>query len=919
MKKIINLTHTVIYICLALCVFASCQDEDYISDNIDNSSSEDLSSTSNAVEGVVRIKLEEAQSSSLSVSLKSGSLSTSIGNIDSVLTSIGATSFKRTFPYAGKFEARTVKAGLHLWYDVKYDTSVVNLSSALSEFKELSEIDITEPIRTIKKLSVGEPVALSGTLKSTSSTTDYMFNDTYLSYQWHYYNDGTVTDAIAGADINLFDAWLKQTGSSDVIVSIVDGGLDTDHDDLADNMWINETEYNGTTGVDDDNNGYTDDIYGYNFVSESGTIVNHTHGCHVGGTVSAVNNNGTGVCGIAGGDGTNSGVQIMSCQVFQEDEDGDDESADDFAAAIKYGADNGAVISQNSWGYDGATDLPLAMQDAIDYFIEYAGYDENGNQTGPMAGGVVIFAAGNDESSTNAYPAMYDAVIAVAACNPDYTMSYYSNYGSWVDITAPGGTTYDSYNTTYDSWIVSTYTDNGYGYSIGTSMACPHVSGVAALILSEFGGDGFTPADLKEKLYQGAIDIDEYNTDYEGELGVGLINAAGALGEYGIAPEAVNDLEASISSNNATLTWTVSSDEDDIKAYAYTFYYAASLFTQDDIDAGSNSIESTTFYIGSNYDVGDTITKTISDLTFETTYYFAVEASDYAGTTADISPIVSETTGANSAPIITSEDGNTFVLESWETETVELTITEPDDETYTWSLTDNTGNIDTSEGDSYVKLSINALDYTDDDYADDYSTTLTVTDNSGLSSFYTVYYSILENNAPVASEDTVYYYMGDTSNSTSIDLSSYISDEDGEDLDYDLSYDVDMVSTYTNDDNLIIKSNSYGLTTINITATDARGEECEMSVIVMMRDNDSEVDVYPNPVTDTVNFRMGDDVDGDLNVKVYNSNGVLVDESTTSITTFSPASMDLSDLASGQYELKMTYDNTEMETNIVKL
>lgn len=919
MKKFINLTHTAIFICLALCVFASCQDEDYISDNIDNSSSEDISTNSNAVEGIVRIKLEEAQASSLSVSLKSGSLSTSISNIDSVLSSIGATSFKRTFPYAGKFEARTVKAGLHLWYDVKYDTSVVDLSSALSEFKELSEIDITEPIRRIKKLSVGEPVAFSGTLKSTSATSDYMFNDSYLYLQWHYYNDGSVTDAVAGADINLFDAWLKQTGSSDVIVSIVDGGLDTDHDDLADNMWINETEYNGTAGVDDDNNGYIDDIYGYNFVSESGTIVNHDHGSHVGGTIGAVNNNSTGLCGIAGGDGTTPGVQLMSCQVFQEDENGDDESADDFAAAIKYGADNGAVISQNSWGYDGATYLPLAMQDAIDYFIEYAGYDEDGNQTGPMAGGIVIFAAGNDESSTNAYPAMYDAVIAVAACNPDYTMSYYSNYGSWVDITAPGGSV--EHNGSYDSdcMIASTAAENKYLYMIGTSMACPHVSGVAALILSEFGGDGFTPADLKEKLYQGAIDLDDYNPDYQGSLGVGLVNAAGALGEYGIAPEAVSNLEASVSSNNATLTWTVTSDEDDIKASVYTIYYSTSSFTQDDIDAGSTSIESTSIYLGSQYNVADTITTTLSNLLFESTYYIAVAGSDYAGTTADISSIVTGTTGANSAPVITSEDGDSFELESWETLTVDLTIIEPDDESYTWELSDESGNIEATEYDDYVRLYINALNYTDADYADNYDVTLTVTDNSGLSSAYAISYIIQENNAPVAPEDTIYYYIGDTSNSTSIDLSAYISDEDGEDLDYDLSYDVDMVSTYTNDDNLIIKSNSYGLTTINITATDARGEECEMTMIVMMRDNDSEIDVYPNPVTDTVNFRMGDDVDGDLIVKVYNSNGVLVEENTTSISTYSPASMDLSDLASGEYELRMTYDNTEMETNIVKL
>jgi len=584
MKKRMGLAQAILWVCFSLAIFSSCRDE--MDDNDSSDSSSELSiSTENAVAGVVRIKLKAPQASSLSVSLKStGTVSTSISNIDSVLTSIGATRFKRTFPYAGKYEARTVAAGLHLWYDIQYDSLTVDLSEVVSEFAQLSEVDITEPIRRKTKLSVGDPVVYASLKNASLSNYNYMFDDTYISLQWHYYNDGSVVNSVAGCDINLMDAWAKQTGSSDVIVSVVDGGIDVDHEDLADNLWINEEEYNGVDGVDDDDNGYVDDIYGYNFVSGSGTIEEHIHGTHVAGTIGAVNGNGKGVSGIAGGDGTTQGVQLMSCQVFQTDDNDDDLSADDFEAAIKYGADNGAVISQNSWGYDGASYLPASMKDAIDYFIEYAGYDENGNQTGPMAGGVVIFAAGNDYSSTDAYPAMYDEVIAVAACNPDYTLSYYSNYGSWVDITAPGGT--DEVNNVYDNWIVSTYSDNSYGYSIGTSMACPHVSGVAALVVSEFGGDGFTPDDLKEKLYQGAIDLDAYNPDYEGMMGVGLVNAAGALGVYGTAPETVSDLDASVSGNDVSLFWTVTADDDDVKASGYRVYYATSSFSQDDVDDG---------------------------------------------------------------------------------------------------------------------------------------------------------------------------------------------------------------------------------------------------------------------------------------------------------------------------------------------
>lgn len=911
MKKKLNWAPALVALALGLCVLSSCRDE--IDDNDSYDSSSVLAvSTEDAVEGVVRIKLQAPQASALSLSLKSGSVSTSITNIDSVLSSIGATSFKRTFPYAGKFEARTVAAGLHLWYDIKYDTLSVDIDDVVSDFAQLSEVDITEPIRRKTKLSVGDPVVYASLKNASLSNYNYQFDDTYISLQWHYYNDGSVVNSIAGCDINLMDAWKKQTGSSDVIVSVVDGGIDVDHDDLAANMWINEDEYNGVDGVDDDNNGYVDDIYGYNFVSGSGTIEEHTHGTHVAGTIGAVNGNGTGVAGVAGGDGTTQGVQLMSCQVFQSDDDSDDDlSADDFEAAIKYGADNGAVISQNSWGYDGAMYLPTSMKEAIDYFIEYAGYDENGNQTGPMAGGVVIFAAGNDYSSTNAYPAMYDEVIAVAACNPDYTLSYYSNYGSWVDITAPGGT--DEVNNVYDNWIVSTYTDNGYGYAVGTSMACPHVSGVAALVLSEFGGDGFTPSDLKEKLYQGAIDLDAYNPDYEGMMGVGLVNAAGALGVYGTAPEVVSNLDASVEGNDVTLEWLLTADDDDVKASGYRVYYATSSFSQDDVDNGL--VDYTTITTSSAYEVGDSISATVSGLDYESTYYFAVAGYDYAGTRADISPLATATIDGNAAPVITSEDGDSFELKAWESMTLNLYITEPDGEDYTWELEDESGNVETREYSSYVRLSIDAVDYD----AGSYSATLVVTDEFGQSASYTITYTILENHAPETSQELVYFYIGDPEEEYVFDLADYISDEDGEDLDYDLSYDSDLLSARTDDDELTITSNSYGLASIDVTATDAKGESCTMEIVVMMRDDDSTIDVYPNPVSDYVYFRMGEDVDGSLQVAVYNSNGVLVQESTEAISTYVPASMDLSDLASGEYTLKMTYEGEEMETDIVKL
>lgn len=146
-------------------------------------------------------------------------------------------------------------------------------------------------------------------------------------------------------------------------------------------------------------NGYKDDVYGWNFVDNSATIVPHSHGTHVAGTVAAVNNNGKGVCGVAGGSGPWGWGTFVSCQIFKPNPSNPEKDLGSslLPAAIKYGADNGAVISQNSWGFQypdrNHTSMDGATRAAIDYFINYAGIDENGNQVGPMKGGIVIFAA----------------------------------------------------------------------------------------------------------------------------------------------------------------------------------------------------------------------------------------------------------------------------------------------------------------------------------------------------------------------------------------------------------------------------------------------------------------------------------------------------------------------------------------------
>ena len=150
---------------------------------------------------------------------------------------------------------------------------------------------------------------------------------------------------------------------------------------------------------------------------------------------------------------------------------------------------------------------PESLKAAVDYFEQYAGKDENGKQVGPMDGGVVILAAGNENRDWSAN--MYEKMISVGALAPDYYRAYYSCYGDWVDICAPGG------DYKKGSQIVSTLPGNKYGKMQGTSMACPHVSGVAALIASKNGGPGFTNTQLKKLLLEHTTDVSSYNRNYQ--------------------------------------------------------------------------------------------------------------------------------------------------------------------------------------------------------------------------------------------------------------------------------------------------------------------------------------------------------------------------------------------------------------------
>lgn len=236
------------------------------------------------LQGVVRIKVSEALATQLeqnSISKNfSGELVTGVQSLDRLNRQLGVRHLIRVFPDAGKHEARHRRHGLHLWYEVRMSKSIP-VSNALQSYQSDNQILRAEAVyqKTIIGAGSGnfgahviEPEHLSALPNAA--------NDPLLTRQWHYNNTGQ-TGGTAGADIRLFDAWKIETGSPSVIIAVTDGGIQTNHPDLARNMWVNPGEIPGNKR-DDDNNGYVDDVHGYSFVTDSGNIVPHDHGTQVG-------------------------------------------------------------------------------------------------------------------------------------------------------------------------------------------------------------------------------------------------------------------------------------------------------------------------------------------------------------------------------------------------------------------------------------------------------------------------------------------------------------------------------------------------------------------------------------------------------------------------------------------------------------
>ena len=503
-------------------------------------------------------------------------------SVDEILDLVEGYQIERVFPVDVRSEEKARKEGLHLWYVVRFSEEYP-VDKVAADLSKLGEVSRVEYNRTLKRASDDKPtpLTLERLNELTANASGGAFNDPLLSDQWHLVNNGNLrpTKFIKGADVNVEKAWEMTTGDPSIIVAVLDEGVDVSHPDLKASMWVNEGEI-WKSHEDNDGNGYAGDVHGYNFVAKHGVISTDSrydtgHGTHVAGVIAAVNNNGTGISSIAGGNASESGVKIMSCQIFSGQYAG---TVLEEVRAIKYAADNGAVILQCSWGYISGAANPyewtpqfstdeeweyynVLERKALDYFVHNAGSPD-----GVIEGGLVIFAGGNEAAPAASYPGAYPDFVAVAATAGDFTPAVYSNYGPGTTISAPGGDQdyyYDYVDETHRigevGCVLSTLpfnvSESGYGYMEGTSMACPHVSGVAALGLSYAAKlrKHFKAEEFIAMLYDSATPIDQYMTGtkqykkyvidlfdsapmmsldmnaFRGKMGYGQVNAYGLL------------------------------------------------------------------------------------------------------------------------------------------------------------------------------------------------------------------------------------------------------------------------------------------------------------------------------------------------------------------------------------------------------
>ena len=418
------------------------------------------------------------------------------------------------------------------------------------------------------------------------------------------------TGGTVDADIDAPEAWSVTTGSKDVVVAIIDTGVDYNHPDIAPNYWTNPAETgldaNGidksANGIDDDGNGFIDDFRGWDFVNnDNDPMDDHNHGTHCAGTIGAKGDDGVGVVGV------NWNVSMVGVKFLSGSGSG---SLADAVKAIEYTTGLGVTLTSNSWGGGGYSDTMHAAINAAN-----------------SAGVLFVAAAGNSSANNDLnphYPSSYDSdnVIAVAATDHIDGIAGFSCFGlNSVDVGAPGKD------------ILSTVASNGYASYSGTSMATPHVSGLAALVKSAY--PDATAAQIKARILNTADVI----PSLEGKTVTGgRINAFNALENDSIAPGSIASLGIiDTGTTSVSLNWTGAGDDADVgQAKRYEVRLSAQPISDDASWNAATKVSAQT-RIGQN----NNIAAVVNGLAFNSSGYLAVKAVDNVGNFGPMSETLS--------------------------------------------------------------------------------------------------------------------------------------------------------------------------------------------------------------------------------------------------------------------------------------
>lgn len=953
--KISILNHKVTLALLSLLVVAGCQKRDIPLDPQEIEQRQEQPVTQyNWIDGEAYIKVSESglkAGDQLASSLRS-SLRSLRGADKSEIT------ISHVFEIGGEYEAAQRRHGLHRWLKITFDESM-DVNEVLTELQKRQDVEVAHGALPITRNAVTYTPLRMSDLESNDirdfngGYSKFDKVDPLLKHQWHYVNNGYdggfySINFTQGADINLFKAWEVETGKKSVIVAVIDSGVDYNHPDLQESMW-SDPDVPGS--------------HGYNFFLNTPTVEPDFHGTHVAGTIAARNNNGIGVSGVAGGNGDpDSGVRIMSLQIFKKTNhiaDSQTAGYEGIGNAFKFAAEHGAVIANCSWGFSlndqsalsYPDEVPQLIKEGIDYFISVAGTDGKGNQKAdsPMKGGVVFFASGNDgQRNKRIVPSYYEPVIAVGAFNREFKVTDYTNTGDWVDILAPGGETMLYNNTALGTGILSTitsdfgtyimgtdfYGNNQYGrdylfpdqqvyaFAQGTSMATPHVTGIAALVVSKFGDGqkGFTNEDLKKRIL-GAIkpiNHEEKNGSLRGTIGRGYIDAQLALEENKKqAPQAVDSQKIESEPDYFTnkMTWTAAQDNDAIygTAISYKLY-----LSETSIEAGKISELTPVVTIpNGTAKVGEPLEYTFIDLKDGTTYHVAIVAVDRWGLQSPVTHY-QFTTKLNHAPVIEGMP-----------ESITLKKTDPYYKmTVTLSDQEDSKIIHAFEGDEQTGINIirngNVLDITIVPQlpAGQYTYTLKATDSFGKETSKSFTLTIVSYTPPtlVGSVDNVSLTMGEAA--STIDLGALFKVSQGLTPTYTVeSGNPNVVeATITEDGHrLTLTPKGEGVTSVTIRINDGQTTRSTSFEVTVNTSSKEEIKaIYPIPAHSYVKILAKRGIPT-LSVTVTTARGeILVQEQLLVNERTNEATLHTDRLAPGVYTLHINTGTSVVRRTIVK-